>query len=205
MKKPSKPRPSSSSKASPEAPTARLFFALWPPPALLPVLAATAAGAAESLGGKAMRAGTLHLTLRFLGEFPVDRIPQLIAAAQTVAFPAFALTLDRLGAWAHNRLLWAGCRAVPPALPQLAARLGQALAAAGLGAPPDGRDFVPHLTLVRKLVRLPDAAAPNADLPPLAWPVGEFVLLRSRRAADGSHYETLARFPADAAGKPGSL
>lgn len=204
MKKPSKPRPSSSSRVSaettpgtaPAAKTARLFFALWPPATVVAALNTAAVRVAEAFGGKATRPETQHLTLLFLGDFPVDRIPDLIAAARRVTFSGFVLHPDCLGAWSHNRLLWAGCREVPPALGALVDSLRRAVADAGLFSAPPGRDFVPHLTLVRKLARQPEAHALAACWPPLPWPVTEFVLLQSQRDAGGSRYETLARFPA---------
>ena len=203
MKKPSKPRPSSSSSVSAEnradaAPaTARLFFALWPPAAVVSALNAAAIQHAEALGGKATRPETLHLTLLFLGNFPVDRIPALIEAARTVRFSKFSLRPDCLGAWSHNRLLWAGCRAVPPALRALVAELQGTLIDGGLFSASTARDFVPHLTLVRKLARQPAAEELQADWPPLAWSVSEFVLLQSQRESHGSRYATRAQFPAD--------
>ena len=133
----------------------------------------------------------------FLGNFAVDRIPALIEAARTVRFSRFSLTPDCLGAWSHNRLLWAGCRAVPPALRALVADLRGALDDGGLTSASAIRDFVPHLTLVRKLTRHPAAEELQADWPPLTWPVSEFVLLQSQHDSHGSHYATLAQFPAD--------
>lgn len=199
MKKPSKPRPSSSSNAAPEAPAcARLFFALWPPPAVVRTLTALARQAGEALGGKPTRPETLHLTLVFLGDFPVDRIPQLIAAAQGVKFHPFALSIDRVEAWAHNRLLWAGCHETPVVLQQLFEQLGEALLVAGIAHPEAGRRFVPHLTLVRKLARLPEPLGQFVMTPDLHWTVSRFALLSSRRNADGPAYETLAEFPANA-------
>ena len=152
---------------------------------------------AEALGGKATRPETLHLTLLFLGNFQVDRIPALIEAARTVRFSKFSLNPDCLGAWSHNRLLWAGCREVALALRALVAELQGTLIDGGLISASAIRDFVPHLTLVRKLARQPAAEELRADWPPLAWPVSEFVLLRSLRDIHGSRYATLAQFPAD--------
>ena len=152
---------------------------------------------AEALGGKATRPETLHLTLLFLGNFRVDRIPYLIEAARTVRFSRFSLRLDCLGAWSHNRLLWAGCQQTPPALHALVADLQRALVVGGLFVASAPRDFVPHLTLVRKLARLPAADELRAIWPPLAWPVSEFVLLQSPRDSHSSRYVTLAKFPAN--------
>ena len=159
-------------------------------------LNAEAVSAAGAFGGKTTRPETLHLTLLFLGNFPVDRIPELIAAARTVRFSRFSLCPDRLGAWTHNRLLWAGCSEVPPALVALVASLQRSVAIAGLCSEPVAQALVPHLTLVRKLARQPAVDQLRANWPPLAWPVSEFVLLQSQRDRLGSHYVTLAHFPA---------
>ncbi|WP_301277565.1 RNA 2',3'-cyclic phosphodiesterase [Dechloromonas sp.] len=176
--------------------TARLFFALWPTAEVVAALNPAAIQHAEALGGKATRPETLHLTLLFLGNFRVDRIPYLIEAARTVRFSRFSLRLDCLGAWSHNRLLWAGCQQTPPALHALVADLQRALVVGGLFVASAPRDFVPHLTLVRKLARLPAADELRAIWPPLAWPVSEFVLLQSPRDSHSSRYVTLAKFPA---------
>ena len=164
---------------------------------MVAALKAAAVQHAEALGGKATRQETLHLTLLFLGNFPVDRIPALIEASRTVRYSKFSISPDCLGAWSHNRQLWAGCRAVPPALRALVAELQRALDDGGLFSASAARDFVPHLTLVRKLARQPAAEELRADWPPLAWPVSEFVLLQSQRDSQGSRYVTLAHFSAD--------
>ena len=86
---------------------------------------------------------------------------------------------------------------MPPALRALVAELEGALVDGGLFSASTARDFVPHLTLVRKMARHPAAEELQADWPPLTWPVSEFVLLQSQRDSHGSHYATLAQFPAD--------
>lgn len=170
---------------------ARVFFALWPSTADAARLAAIARAQAAPTGGHPTRQETIHLTLAFLGDIPESRLPELIAAAQTVRAPALTLELDRLGYWRHNRIRWAGCSETPPALGDLAARLHEALKAASFPADRDHADFVPHITLLSKCTR---AAAPQAIEPPLRWTLGEFVLVRSRLDAEGANYERLAGF-----------
>ena len=171
---------------------ARVFFALWPSPEAARQLAAVAASFAAAAGGRATRLESIHLTLAFLGDVAVDRLPELERAAREVRGEAFALTLDRLGIWPHNRIFWAGCSVLPPALAELSAALGAALPAAGFAVADAWRTFTPHVTLVRKMVAL-DAALPECEL--AAWNNRQFVLARSTRSAEGSSYRTIAEFP----------
>jgi len=173
--------------------TARVFFALWPPPALAGKLAGIAVTAAGQFGGKPTRSDTIHLTLAFLGDVAEARLPLLCASASRVVAKSFDLTVDRLDFWRHNHLLWAGCRAVSPALPALADELSAVLGQAGFAIADRERRFTPHVTLLRKVPA--DDCQPLPAIDPLHWPCPSFVLVRSRRSSAGSAYQTLAEFP----------
>ncbi len=173
------------------AETARVFFALWPPDEIAGRLAAVAVDYSQAAGGRPTRRETIHLTLAFLGDIAVERLPELQRLAGEVDGAAFDLTLDRFGIWQHNRVLWAGC-ATPPLLLDLAGNLKRRLLEADFAVADAKRPFVPHVTLVRKLARF-DVALPVAEA--LNWPCREFVMVRSRLSAAGSDYELLARFP----------
>lgn len=170
----------------------RLFFSLWPPPAVTHLLAGVAQEFARQLGGKATRENTLHLTLAFLGEVPDERVPLLIAGAQGFRPASFTLTIDRLACWKRNRMLWAGCTSPPAELLSLADELSAMARAIGIGI--EKRSFTPHLTLVRKLPAV-DAVPQLPSLEPLHWPCSSFVLVQSRLTTDGSRYQTIAEFP----------
>ena len=171
---------------------ARVFFALWPPPESARHLADVAHSVATRAGGLATRQETIHLTLAFIGDVPVERLADLERAAREVRAEAFALTLDRFGIWRHNRIFWAGCSVPPPALAELSAALGAALPAAGFAVADARRTFTPHVTLVRKMVAL-DGELPECE--PVAWNNRQFVLVRSTLSADASSYRTIAEFP----------
>ena len=171
---------------------ARVFFALWPSPEAARNLADFAHSVATRAGGRATRQEAMHLTLAFIGDVPVERLPDLQRAAREVRCAAFALTLDRFGLWRHNRIFWAGCNGPPPALADLSAALGAALTAAGFAVADARRTFTPHVTLVRKMAAL-DAELPECT--PVAWNNRQFVLVRSTQSADGSSYRTIAEFP----------
>lgn len=168
----------------------RVFFALWPPPGVAGALHRVAETIRAQAGGRAMARDTLHQTLAFIGEVPAGRVAQLRELAAGLSdCPAATLTLDHLGYWRHNHIVWAAPTDPPPQLSRLAERLGQALEPAGF--PVERRPFQPHLTLLRK-VRTPPQLP---DLPPLAWPVSEFVLAASDLGPEGARYRFLGRWP----------
>lgn len=183
----------------PERPaTARVFFGLWPSPELAGQLTALAEAAAGQFGGRPTRLDTIHLTLAFLGDIPEAQLPALCDVGRRVAFRPFALSIDQVGFWPRQRLLWAGCRASVPALGDLVADLREALVAAGFSAHGHERTFIPHVTLVRKIPTSSagDIAHRLPPIAPLRWPCQDFVLVRSQLAVTGSRYQTIARFPA---------
>ncbi len=172
--------------------TARVFFALWPPPEVARQLSAVADSFAKCAGGRPTRQATVHLTLAFIGDVSLERLPDLERAARNVRAEAFDLTLDQFGLWHHSRIFWAGSSVVPPALVKLAGALSAELQTAGFTVADAHRNFTPHVTLVRK------AKALGAPLPPgqtLPWPCTKFVLVRSQLSASGASYQTLAEFP----------
>ena len=185
-------RPESGQQPSARPEQARVFFALWPSPESARQLAEVAESFATRAGGRVTSQESIHLTLAFIGDVPVDGLPDLERAAREVRGEAFALTLDRFGLWRHNRIFWAGCSVLPPALAELSAALGAALPAAGFAVADAWRTFTPHVTLVRKMVAL-DAALPECE--PVAWNNRQFVLARSTPSAEGSSYRTIAEFP----------
>jgi RNA 2',3'-cyclic 3'-phosphodiesterase len=174
------------------AATARVFFALWPPPQVARQLAATAEEFAKMASGRATRPETIHLTLAFLGDVALERLPELQRVAGGMRAAPFDLTLDRFGLWRHNRIFWAGSSVVPPALDELASTLAGALQSAGFRVADAGRTFSPHLTLVRKVKAL-DTALPDSEA--LLWPCRNFVLVRSTLLASGPSYQTRGEFP----------
>ena len=176
--------------------TARVFFALWPPAEVADRLAEIAGNAATRFGGRATRCDTIHLTLAFLGDVPESRLSELCALADSVRGTSFAMTLDRLGYWQHNRLLWAGCQASLVPLGELVSCLRNALVNSGFRVDAERQGFVPHVTLVRKI---PASAGlfENRQFPSfkaLAWRADRFVLVRSRLSSSGSEYLILREF-----------
>lgn len=99
-----------------------------------------------------VRAASLHLTLKFLGEVASDRLPALQAAlaAAVAGHPPFVLALRGAGAFPspeRPRVLWVGAGAGAAEATALAAAVE--LAVEPLGHAPENRPFTPHLTVGR--------------------------------------------------------
>src|SRR5690349_5675783 len=96
----------------------------------------------------------LHITTKFIGQWPEDRLPELIGAlAALPARPPIPVSIRRVGFFPNPhspRVFWCGIEA--PGLEGLAADTDRAVAA--LGIEPETRAFSPHLTLARIKERL---------------------------------------------------
>jgi RNA 2',3'-cyclic 3'-phosphodiesterase len=146
---------------------------------------------------------TIHLTLKFLGAVPAERVAAVSAAiAATVATsPPFDLAVGGLGAFpspARPRVVWAGISAGGPPLAALAAAVDAAMAPLGFAR--EARPFRGHLTLgrvrspadVRPLAHAVDAAGALAFG---AWTAREIVLFESRFQPTRALHHALGAHP----------
>lgn len=172
-------------------PSRRLFFGLWPEPALQREAAALTSRQVRAR--RPVPPERLHVTLVFLGSLDAAREQRARAGAGQVAGEPFELRLDRLGHWAGRGISWLAPSRVPPQLVDLHRRLQRALEQEGFEA--ERRRFHPHMTLARQ-------ARPHRylELDPLVWPVRAFHLIWSRNDEGGARYETVGRWPLGAAG-----
>jgi 2'-5' RNA ligase len=93
----------------------------------------------------------LHLTLRFLGDVPAEKIEPVMALLATVRVEPFVLPVEGVGAFppkAPSRVVWIGVGHGHPHLHQLRQRVDDALLAAVL-TEFEVRTFHPHVTLAR--------------------------------------------------------
>lgn len=182
-------------KHSSDNPTARVFFALWPDAAERRQLAAWQAPLKRLCGGRAMRRETLHSTLVFVGDIELYGLETLQQAAQEVDGRRFELCFDEARYWAHNRIVHAAPRDVPPQLAQLVDALEARLDAHRFRF--DRRPYRPHVTLLR------NAQWNDAPLPamrPACWQAADFALVQSVPHDGLTDYRILARFPLGAGG-----
>jgi 2'-5' RNA ligase len=143
----------------------------------------------------------LHLTTKFIGDFPDERLEELKAALAAVPRPGgLRIAIRGLG-WFPNpdrpRVLVAGIQA-PLELAALARDTARACEALGMAH--EEQEFRPHLTLAR--IRRPEpltalkagmARLPSVDFG--VFQVESFHLYRSQLQPGGSIYTKLASFP----------
>ncbi len=166
----------------------RLFFALWPEPAVREELYRLAQTARLTGGGRLMRRDNLHQTLVFIGNVGERQVASVRAVGADIKAQPFTLEFGTAGFWRHNRCVWAGPVATPASLSELVAALEEGLARAGIAY--DRRPYSPHVTLLRD-ARSP-APSPRTRFD---WPVRDFVLLESARDARAVVYREIARWP----------
>lgn len=169
----------------PNTDKAKVFFALWPSPALRRSLRALAMQYQKQHGGRAMRAEDLHLTLLFLGLLDRARIPMLQQMVDAFECSAFSFSLQQIACWRHNRIAYAApCEEVMP-LQCLADNLRMLADNAGVGF--DHRPFTPHVTLLRRMI----VAADPQPIKVPAWRVEAFSLVESLADGQGVRYRSL--------------
>ncbi len=104
--------------------------------------------------GSALRVSrdeTLHLTIKFLGPTPSDRVPEIETVLhETLADQStFELQLNGVGTFpkpSRPSVVWIGVQDNPP-LNSIATRLEENLAS--IGFPKEERPFRPHITIAR--------------------------------------------------------
>lgn len=143
----------------------------------------------------------LHVTTKFIGEWPEERIEEMKRALTAVpATGTFEIAVRGLG-WFPNernpRVFWAGIEA-GDGLKKLAGDTENTVAA--LGVPVEQREFHPHLTLARRRDPIPiehlrkevaaiSASAAAADFG--RFRAGSFILYLSK----GGRYTKLQEYP----------
>lgn len=147
-----------------------------------------------------VREENLHLTIKFLGDVPVDDIQKLSDAAASVAaaIDPFALSIVGCGAFPPHgqpKVLWIGIEDEQRNLIRLQQRLEDECARLGFAR--ESRSFHPHLTIAR--VRSPRGSRrlaqlhKDTDFPPQIVSVSEVVVFRSELRSEGSRHTAISR------------
>ncbi|RLC61945.1 MAG: RNA 2',3'-cyclic phosphodiesterase [Chloroflexota bacterium] len=189
--------------------TIRAFIAIPLPHPLLEELAALQRQLEKQIPPRSVRwvrAEGIHLTLKFLGDTPVEKLPEIKQALAAVArhAPACSFTVAGLGCFPNPRrprVVWVGVQEPTGRLAALQDAIEEVMAP--FGYPPEGRGFTPHLTLGRvrrkvgkEAVRQVGEAVAATEVGLLGEvPADHFALIRSVLKPTGAEYTTLARFP----------
>jgi 2'-5' RNA ligase len=140
-----------------------------------------------------------HITLRFIGDVAPSIAGEVVDGLDRLAHgEAFTIRLSHLGTFGGDkpRALYAGVEA-STALLRLQAAQERVLQR--LGLVPEGRKFVPHVTLARlRGASAEDLArfmAFSGRFEPLEFPVRRFVLFSSKDMVGGGPYRVEEAYP----------
>jgi len=161
----------------------------------------------SGLGGQPPRLvwvapSSLHVTLRFLGEQPDDRVPAIVEAVQEpFAVPPFGVAWLGLGAFPsprRPRAIWVGVRDGAAELGLLEAEIARRFGALLPGERPDEAvPFHPHLTIARVKTEKPGVDWPavleGAKMQEVRSRVDHVSLLRSQGLPGGVGYQEIGR------------
>ena len=156
--------------------------------------------------------GSLHITLKFIGEKPEAFVQQSESALKSVTVARFRVEFSGAGFFPTSkaaRVFWIGIEA-EPGLVELASKIEDSLAT--LAIPKEQRAFSPHLTLARssnasgapgwrtgdkpnqQFAGLQEHLAKSPARSFGTMTAREFFLYRSKLSSKGSTYTKIARF-----------
>jgi 2'-5' RNA ligase len=147
-----------------------------------------------------VRPENIHVTLKFIGEVPPEKVADIRGALSGVSSEhAAELSFHGLGFFPNAKrpsVLWAGIDASPN-LQSLAGDIERSLEKIGL--PREQRPFVPHLTIARfQPPRIPEqlhsAIAQSSGREFGSLLTDEFHLIESKLKPSGAEYTTLESF-----------
>jgi 2'-5' RNA ligase len=179
----------------------RAFVAVEIPQYVLAALESVQAELRRRLRARWVRPGSMHLTLRFLGNIPADLVASVADAVQAAAgsHPSFSVAVAGIGVFPsirRPRVIWSGFSGQTGLLSDLQRSLEERLAA--LGFPREERPFRAHLTLGR-FSEPPEPARMAEVLNSFdtrtfgEFAVEELVLFQSDLQPKGPVYTALAR------------
>lgn len=146
------------------------------------------------------RVENVHLTLKFLGNVPMDRMQTISdAAARTVnEFSAFQISIGNTGVFprpSRAQVLWIGVSDPSGKLSALQEGFENECATKGFAK--EDRAFRPHLTIAR--IRKPEGARRLADahlsrqFESISVTLTELIVFRSELSSKGSKYTPISR------------
>jgi len=142
----------------------------------------------------------IHLTLKFFGNIPTNKLPLISDAASRVAneFSPFQIGIGGTGVFpkpSRAQVLWIGVDDSSGRLSTLQQRLEEEFASEGFAK--EDRAYRPHLTIAR--IRRPEGARRLAEthlqmsFKQTRMTVKEFVVFRSELSPKGSRYTAISR------------
>lgn len=172
----------------------RLFAAIRPPRAIRERLLGLMGGVHNA---RWQSDDQLHLTLRFIGEVDRHRAEDVAAALGSLYTRPFELALSGAGQFGEgNRAgsLWIGVTPQEP-VARLHKKIDQACVRAGI--PPEGRAYIPHITVARlgrTTGRADDFLATASAATSELFLIDNFCLFESTLGSEGASYVVAERY-----------
>ena len=163
--------------------TQRLFVAVWPDRTVRNRLAELQTELKLSEYGRLTPASNFHITLQFLGDVSSDEVRAKQTFVENFKFQPFTLQIDRAGSWPRNEVAWVGSSIPCPEINELANSIKSGLR----DSEKNTKEFVPHITLARKVRR-----KIHAEIQPIRLQVNRVDLVRSVLSHQGAQYESIA-------------
>ena len=139
-----------------------------------------------------------HLTLKFLGDYPDNKIHELKDRLSKISFSSFDANFDSIGVFPNEnniRVVWVGLAPIAPFV-ALERQIDEVTTEVN-----KDREFVPHITLVRVKSMKGKAFGDKVKLikvEAMNFKVDAFKLIKSTLTPKGPIYEVLGRFTAKA-------
>lgn len=127
----------------------KLFYALWPSHRQREILRDAINPVLTTVEGQTVDRRNWHVTLIFIGNFPEEDIPGLMAATDIIKPVDIRLRFDSLTFWQRPKIACMHTKIIPPELERLVDSLQQALLP--FGVEPEERVYRPHITVSRKV------------------------------------------------------
>jgi 2'-5' RNA ligase len=173
----------------------RLFTGLEVPAVIADALSSLRGGLP---GARWIDPENYHLTLRFIGDVDDAMAHEVASVLSRVRRQPFALRVEELKSFG-GRKPRAIVAALGPAQAVTELQAEQERLMQLLGLEPDGRKFVPHVTLARlresSSRQVADYLAVRAPVRSPMFPVSRFVLFSSRASIGGGPYVVEAAYP----------
>jgi len=179
----------------------RLFVGLRPPPAIRTQLRALMQDPATPVPGARWQDDEqFHITLRFIGEVDRRTAEDVALALERLHAEPVAVALAGVGRFekkGRTDAIWAGL-APHDALAALHRKVDRALSQIGL--PPEGRAYLPHITLARmprglgQSIGIDRFLAGHASLASEPFALDHLILFESHLTREAARYESVGRW-----------
>jgi len=177
----------------------RLFTGLEIPPPVAQSLAMLRGGLP---GARWIDPENYHLTLRFIGDIDDALAREIAGLLGRVRRMRFELRLDGLSSFG-GRKPRAVVAAAAPAAPLMELQAEHERLLQRLGLDPEGRKYIPHVTLARlrdsSSLQVAEYLTARAHFRSASFEVSRFVLFSSRSSVGGGPYVVEAAYPFAAA------